>query len=137
MSLTKRFGLGKLDRLAVVAASILVVLIAGAGGYAAESDPDNRALSPSLDLPQRPLSVIQQSPVIAAGVRLGTAVVYDDPATRRPADYLELYDGDGGLVAVTWFDRFGIQRIAVDRAFVDGREKLEGVFVAVIDDNFI
>jgi len=137
MSLTKKFGLRRLDVLAPMTASILFVLIVAAGGYAAEDDPGNRALSASLDLPQRPLIVIQQSPVIAAGIRLATVVLYDDPSTRRAADYLELYDGGGGLVAVSWFDRFGIQRIAVDRAFADGRERLEGVFVAVIDDNFI
>jgi hypothetical protein len=136
MSLTKKLGLGKPGIPVLAAASILFVLIAAAGGYAAESDPGNRAFSASLDLPQW-LSVIQQSPLIASGVRLGTVVVYDDPATRRPADYLELYDGDGGLVAVSWFDRFGIQRVAVDRAFVDGEERLAGVFVAVVDDDFI
>jgi hypothetical protein len=132
MSLMKKFGLGKLDMLALMAASILFVLIAAPGGYAAENDPGNRALSASLDLPQRPLSVIQQSPVIAAGVRLGTVVLYDDPSTRRMADYLELYDRQGGLVAVSWFDRFGT---AVDRAFLDGEERLEGVFVTVVDDD--
>jgi hypothetical protein len=81
--------------------------------------------------------VVQSSPLVAGGVKLGTAILYDDPSTRRGADYLELYDGQGGLFAVSWFDRFGIQRIAVDRAFLDGEERLEGVFVAVVDDNFI
>jgi len=77
-------------------------------------------------------------PVCASGgVKLGTAVLYDDPSTRRTADYLELYDSQGGLAVVSWFDRFGIQRIAVDRAFVDGEERLEVVFVTVVDDGFI
>lgn len=137
MSLTNKAGFGKLDILALMAASILFIFIFAAAGHAEESDSANSNLLPSLDLPQRPLSVVQSSAVIAAGVRLGTAIVYDDPATRRQADYLELYDGEGGLVAVSWFDRFGIQRVAVDRAFVDGERRLAGIFVAVIDDNFI
>ena len=135
MSLTKKFGLHKLDTVALIAG--LFILIAAAGGYAAENDRENQPLSASLDLPRQRLSVLQQSPVIAAGVRLGTAVLYDDPSTRRAADYLELYDGEGNLIAVSWFDRFGIQRIAVDRAFVDGRQRPEGIFVAVTDDDFI
>ncbi len=137
MSLVNKLGWDKLNMAALMAASILFVLIAAAGSHAADSDPGNRVLAPLLDLSQRPLSVVQYSPVVAAGIRLGTAVVYDDPATRRPEDYLELYDSEGGLVAVSWFDRFGIQRMAVDRAFVDGDGRLEGVFVAVVDDKFI
>jgi hypothetical protein len=46
----------------------------------------------------------------------GGVVVYDDPSTTRPEDYVELYDSDGELAAVGWFDPFGIQRMAIDRA---------------------
>jgi hypothetical protein len=45
---------------------------------------------------------------------------------------LELYDNDTNLVAVRWFDRFGIDRIAVDRGLFDGESKLQGVFVTVL-----
>ena len=135
MSLTKKFGLRKLDTVALIAG--LFILIVALGGYAAENDRESHPLSASLDLPQQPLRLVQRSPVIAAGVRLGTAVLYDDPSTRRAADYLELYDGEGNLIAVSWFDRFGIQRIAVDRAFVDGRQRPEGIFVAVTDGDLI
>jgi hypothetical protein len=55
----------------------------------------------------------------------------------RPEDYVELYDSDGELAAVGWFDRFGIQRMAIDRAFVDGGDKLQGVFVAIVDGESI
>jgi hypothetical protein len=71
--------------------------------------------------------------LVADGKTVGALAVYDDPATRRSEDYLELYDSDGDLVAVGWFDRFGIQRIAVDRAFLEGREDLQGEFVTVVD----
>ena len=117
-----------------LAGALLVVLIIATAGHAADTMLGKRLSSAP---PQRPLQVIQSSPLIAGGVKLGTAVLYDDPSTRRAADYLELYDSQGGLVAVSWFDRFGIQRIAVDRAFADGEERLEGVFVTVVDDGFI
>lgn len=121
-----------------LAGALLVILIIATAGHAADTALGKRLSSaPPSDVPQRPLQVIQSSPLIAGGVKLGTAVLYDDTSTRRAADYLELYDSQGGLVAVSWFDRFGIQRIAVDRAFADGEERLEGVFVTVVDDGFI
>jgi hypothetical protein len=46
---------------------------------------------------------------------------------------LELYDIDTNLLAVGWFDRFGIQRIAIDRGLFDGGSILQGVFVTVLD----
>ena len=58
-------------------------------------------------------------------------------STPRPADYIELYDNDGDLVAVGWFDRFGIQRMALDRALVEGSEELQGVFVTVVNGDSI
>ena len=61
------------------------------------------------------------------------AYVYKDVNSERPADYFELYDKEGDLVAVSWFDQFGIQRIAIDRGVVEGEGKLEGTFVAVLD----
>jgi hypothetical protein len=116
------------SRASTFLAGLLMILIAS---------PATGTYEESIDMRRRALQVIQSSPVVAGGVNLGTVVLYDDPSTRRRADYLELYDGQGSLVMVSWFDRFGIQRIAVDRAFVDGAENLEGIFVPVIDDNFI
>jgi hypothetical protein len=63
--------------------------------------------------------------------------VYDNPTTERGADYLELYNNDGGLGLVSWFDQFGIQRVAVDRALVEQQDALQGVFVVVSDDESI
>ena len=88
-------------------------------------------------MPERRLSVIKAAPLVDNDVTLGTVVVYDDPSTERAEDYLEIYNRDGSLVVVAWFDRFGIQRVAVDRAFVEEEDQLEGVFVAVVDGNFI
>jgi hypothetical protein len=66
---------------------------------------------------------------------LGSIAAYDDAATARSADYLELYNNAGALLAVTWFDRFGIERLAVDRALAEDTNKLEGVFVLVITED--
>lgn len=83
------------------------------------------------------LNLVSHSPLIARGQELGTVAIYDDPATRRLADYLELYDNGGGLVAIAWFDQFGIQRSVVDRALVEGGDELQGVLVAVLDGESI
>jgi len=64
---------------------------------------------------------------------VGRVVVYDDPTTRRSADYIELYNNTGNLVAVEWFDRYGIERMAVDRGLLEDRDELEGVLVVVLD----
>ncbi len=63
--------------------------------------------------------------------------VYDDPTTQRPVDYLEVFASEGALVVVSWFDRFGIERLVVDRALVEGGQELEGVFVAVVNGEAI
>jgi hypothetical protein len=57
--------------------------------------------------------------------------------TERPADYWELYDQEGNLLAVSWFDRFGIRRTAVDRGILENEDKLEGNFVVVLDGGSI
>ena len=58
--------------------------------------------------------------------------IYDDPMTRRPEDYLELRDNDGHIVAVEWFDRFGIRRLTLDRGFLRGAGKFEHIFVTLV-----
>jgi hypothetical protein len=59
--------------------------------------------------------------------------VYDDVTTERPVDYWEIYNQDGELVAVSWFDRLGMRKTAVDRGLVEEKDQLEGVFVVVSD----
>jgi hypothetical protein len=120
---------------AAVTFALLFVFATTAGVDAA----DNRAGSvtlPSANGPRR-LAVVESSPLIANGATLGTVVVYDDPMTPGREDYLEIYNRAGDLVAVAWFDRFGIQRIVIDRAFVDGKDQAEGVFVALVNGAFV
>ena len=87
----------------------------------------------SVSLPPKDrLTLVSVVPMTAGGALLGGLAAYDDAATRRPADYLELYNDVGALLAVGWFDRFGIERLAVDRALVEHADKLEGVFVLIV-----
>jgi hypothetical protein len=71
------------------------------------------------------------------GATLGMIAVYDDPMTPRPEDYLELRDNDGRIVAVEWFDRFGIRRLTLDRGFVQGAGKFEHLFVTLVSGESI
>ena len=86
---------------------------------------------------ERPLALVSLSPLIVEGNTVGEVLVYDDPTTKRPEDYFELYDSTGDLVAIAWFDRFGIRRLTVDRGFLDGTDDLEGVFVSLVGGDSI
>ena len=82
---------------------------------------------------QSQLTEVSLSPLVVSGETVGMVVVYDDPATERPVDFLALYDNAGQLVAIGWFDKFGIQRMAMDRGLLEDNGKLEGVLVLVLD----
>ena len=84
---------------------------------------------------QHEMTLISLEPWVIEGELLGmvAAYTYDDVSTDRPTDYWELYDKEGSLVAVSWFDKFGIRRTAVDRGIVEEQDHLEGVFVIVSD----
>jgi hypothetical protein len=66
------------------------------------------------------------------GGQAGSIAVYDDAATKRVGDYSEIYNATGDLVAIVWYDAFGILRSAVDRGVIL-HKPLEGVFVLVLD----
>jgi hypothetical protein len=88
---------------------------------------------------QHQMTLVSLEPRVVEGEVLGlvAAYIYDDVTTERPADYWEFYDNQGSLLAVSWFDKFGIQRTAVDRGIVEEQDHLEGVFVVVFNDNSI
>jgi hypothetical protein len=75
---------------------------------------------------QHEVSLVSLYPWVVEGEALGTvaAYVYGDVTTERPADYWELYDKKGNLLAISWFDRFGIQRTAIDRGIVEEGNRL-------------
>ena len=52
--------------------------------------------------------------VIVESEIVGAVALYDDPGTKAVTDYVEIYDGTGGLVSVSWLDPFGIRRTAMD-----------------------
>ena len=51
-------------------------------------------------LEQRSLTLVSSSPLVVEGQTLGEVLVYDDLSTKRPADYFELHDNPGDLIAV-------------------------------------
>ncbi len=67
---------------------------------------------------------------------IGALAAYDDPKTRRSVDYMEFYDGAGSLLLVSWVDRFGIRRTAMDRGILqEEASRLEGVLVLLLEGN--
>ena len=133
MTLTRKIDLAMIIFLALIAELLFFGLLAATAAETEKAGAPSAAAIQALGLPQGRLNLLGLSPVVVDGKSVGAVAVYDDPSTPRSVDYLELYDGDGRLVAVGWFDRFGIQRIAVDRALLDGKEKLKGDFVIVVD----
>jgi len=104
---------------------------------AADSASAPEPLLTAAGLEHPSLTLVSFAPLVIAGNTVGEVLIYDDPTTKRPADYFELYDTDGNLLAVDWFDRFGIQRMAVDRGLLEKTLKLEGVFVVLLDGESI
>ena len=81
----------------------------------------------------RNLILVSYFPVIVEAEVVGSLAVYDDATTARLADYLELYDNAGHLVVIRWFDGFAVERMAIDRGFLEDEGELEGVFVLVVE----
>jgi len=88
-------------------------------------------------LEEHELAQMAVASLVVGDKTVGVVAVYDDPATDRPADYLELYNDTGHLLAVSWFDRLGIERVAVDRGFLEGKNELDGVFVVLLDGDSV
>ena len=74
-------------------------------------------------------------PWLVDGAVVGSVAsyVFADATTRRPVDYWEFYDEGGDVVAIAWFDQFGVRRIAVDEGIMNDEGKLDGRFVLVLD----
>ncbi len=116
---------------------LLVLGYVAAQPLEASDDVGQQVSLPASAPEQHPLTLISVSPVIVEGEHVGEVVVYHDPTTKRPADYWELYNSEGDLLAAGWFDRFGIERMAVDRGLLEESDKLEGVFVLLLDGDSI
>lgn len=118
-------GLGILE-----CAGLLFILLAAVPLYSSDYVSEESA-RPALIPDTNKLTIVSFS-TVGIGNDLRAVVVYDDPATKRPVDYVALYDRTGELLALTWFDRFGIERMAVDRGLLDNTSHREGVFVGFL-----
>jgi hypothetical protein len=78
------------------------------------------------------LTLIALLPMNSEGATLVQMAVYDDAQTERRGDFAVIYGVAGEPLMLSWFDRFGIRRIAVDRGLLEAN-RLEGVFVVLID----
>jgi hypothetical protein len=88
---------------------------------------------------QHQMTLVSFDPWVIEGEVMGAvaAYVYDDVTTERAADYWEIYNQDAELLAVIWFDSLGVRKTAVDRGIVEEKDKLEGVFVVVLDGDLM
>ena len=127
-----------LARISFTTFLVVALLLIPSAPASLDAVPDlvrNVAWAPSTGA--RHLTAVLSTPLVAHGTELGTAVVYDDSSTARPEDYIEIYNSGGELMAVVWFDRFGIQRLAIDRAFAVGKDQIEGVLIAVVNGDYV
>jgi hypothetical protein len=83
------------------------------------------------------LTLVSIFPLVAEGKIVGVLAAYNDATTKRTVDYWEVYDSENHLVVVSWFDRFGIERTAVDRGLLKDADTPEGVFVPVIEGDSV
>jgi len=96
------------------------------------SDYVSEERSDQISLPDlNKLSMVSFS-TTSQGNEMRAVVVYKDPATKRPVDYIAVYNATGDLLALNWYDRFGIERMAVDRGILDNTKKAQGVFIALL-----
>ena len=116
---------------------IAVLFFLGFVAARAAEPSDNEVIATAPE--QHAMSLVSFDPWVVEGEVLGevAAYVYDDVTTKRTADYWELYGSTGDLVAISWFDRFGIQRLAVDRGLIEESDKLEGTFVVFLDGDSV
>jgi len=78
---------------------------------------------------ERPIVLIRLVKV-TTGIQ-GRIAVYDDLTTKKPADMAVFYNSSDEVVAIAWFDRFGIERLAVDSGFLHRARELTGVYVVL------
>jgi hypothetical protein len=124
------------NKIRLIILGILIQLFLFSGLRAGEIPPgENRSKQEVSGPEQRQMTLVSLEPWVVEGELLGlvAAYTYDDGSTERSADYWELYNNQGSLMAVSWFDKFSVRRTAVDRGIVEEADQLEGVFVIVSD----
>jgi hypothetical protein len=129
------------NRIYFILLGIIVQLLFWGNVRADELQPRDNAAEPEGVTAPVPhdMTLVSFEPWVVEGEVLGTIAVYvyADVTTERPADYWELYDKNGDLLAVSWFDRSGIQMTAVDRGILEEKDRLEGILVVVLTGDSI
>ena len=98
------------------------------------TDSASEEASVSVAMPEKDRLILFSSVGLTVeGKIVAVVAVYDDATTERATDYLELYNTAGDLLAVSWFDNFGIQRMVADRGLLEYADELQGVFVVLLE----
>jgi len=106
---------------------------AGATKFMKDLRGETVLLPPSAPERER-LTLVSFVNVISEAEIVGAVALYDDPRTEAATDYMEMYDGAGGLVSVSWFDSHGIRRTAMDFGLLQEKDEgLEGVLVLLLE----
>jgi len=142
LSLARRSVVKSNNKIFVIILNLLAALFFSAPLRAEPILTGHQPLAQNIFLPawaleEHELTQMAVASLVVGAKTVGVVAIYDDPATDRPADYLELYDDAGHLLAVSWFDRFGIERVAADRGFLEGKNELDGVFVVLLDGDSV
>jgi uncharacterized protein YcfL len=119
---------------------IAVLFLLGLVAARAAEASDNAGEQEIVAEPQQhEMRLVSVDPWVIEGEVMGAvaAYVYDDVTTERAVDYWEIYNQDSELLAVIWFDSLGVRKTAVDRGIVEEKDKLEGVFVVVLDGDLM
>jgi len=123
------------NKIYLIIMGLLLLLISGGSLHAEQMRVTENLRKETVLLPpsapeRSQLILVSFSTITAEGEIIAALAVYDDPRTRKPDDYLELYDEAGALLSVSWVDKFGIRRTAMDRGLLqEETSRLEGVFV--------
>jgi hypothetical protein len=127
------------NKIYFVILSVFLLLLSGRSLYAepmkvTENLRREAVLLPSSAPDKSQLILVSSVRITSEGEVMALLALYDDPRTKRPVDYLELYDFSGGLLLVSWVDRFGIRRTAMDRGLLQEKtSNLEGILVLLAE----
>ncbi|MEE9143739.1 MAG: hypothetical protein V3U06_03085 [Candidatus Binatia bacterium] len=125
------------NKIYFIIAGFLLLLISGGSLHAEQMRVTENLRKETVLLPpsapeRSQLILVSFSTITAEGEIIAALAVYDDPRTRKPDDYLELYDEAGGLLSVSWVDSFRIRWTAMDRGLLqEEASRLEGILVLI------
>ena len=124
---------------AILEFTAVLLFLGFVAAHAAEASDHAREQKMVAGAEQHEMRLVSVDPWVIEGEVMGAVAtyVYDDVTTERAADYWEIYNQDSELLAVIWFDSLGVRKTAVDRGIVEEKDKLEGVFVVVLDGDLM